>query len=84
MGGAAATMTSSRRSAKAYDLGVTPFDTTELYGMGNGWSEKLLGQWVNVFRSDVGGRRDRRIEAVARREPSADRVVVVDETDDRG
>ncbi len=37
----------------AYELGVTFFDTAELYGMGTGSSEMLLGQAVKDFRDNV-------------------------------
>ena len=37
----------------AYELGVTFFDTAELYGMGTGSSERLLGQAVKDFRDKV-------------------------------
>lgn len=36
---------------RAYDLGVTFFDTAELYGWGEG--EKILGEAVQGFRDDV-------------------------------
>ena len=38
---------------RAYELGVTFFDTAELYGMGSGSSEQLLGQAVKDFRDKV-------------------------------
>lgn len=38
---------------RAYDLGVTHFDTAELYGMGTGANEVLLGKAVRDFRKDV-------------------------------
>ena len=38
---------------RAYELGVTLFDTAELYGMGTGSSERLLGDAVREFRDDV-------------------------------
>ncbi|MFG2022424.1 aldo/keto reductase [Streptomyces sp. NPDC048825] len=38
---------------RAYDLGVTLFDTAELYGMGTGSNEQLLGRAVKDFRDDV-------------------------------
>ena len=38
---------------RAYELGVTLFDTAELYGMGTGSSEQLLGQAVKDFRKEV-------------------------------
>jgi aryl-alcohol dehydrogenase-like predicted oxidoreductase len=37
----------------AYELGVTLFDTAELYGMGTGSNESLLGQAVKDFRDNV-------------------------------
>lgn len=36
---------------RAYDLGVTFFDTAELYGWGE--NEKVVGQAVKNFRDDV-------------------------------
>jgi aryl-alcohol dehydrogenase-like predicted oxidoreductase len=38
---------------RAYELGVTLFDTAELYGMGTGSNEQLLGRAVRDFRDDV-------------------------------
>ncbi|MET8023571.1 aldo/keto reductase [Streptomyces avermitilis] len=38
---------------RAYELGVTLFDTAELYGMGTGSNEQLLGRAVKGFRDDV-------------------------------
>ena len=38
---------------RAYELGVTLFDTAELYGGGTGSSEKLLGRAVKDFRDEV-------------------------------
>ncbi len=38
---------------RAYELGVTLFDSAELYGMGTGSNEKLLGQAVKGFRDKV-------------------------------
>ncbi|WFE30284.1 aldo/keto reductase [Solwaraspora sp. WMMD791] len=38
---------------RAYDLGVTLFDTAEVYGMGSGSNEQLLGKAVRAFRDDV-------------------------------
>jgi aryl-alcohol dehydrogenase-like predicted oxidoreductase len=38
---------------RAHELGVTLFDTAELYGMGTGSSEQLLGRAVKGFRDDV-------------------------------
>ncbi|MEU3612133.1 aldo/keto reductase [Streptomyces sp. NPDC006872] len=38
---------------RAYELGVTFFDTAELYGMGTGSNEQLLGRAVKAFRDDV-------------------------------
>ncbi|WP_033320870.1 aldo/keto reductase [Streptomyces yerevanensis] len=38
---------------RAYELGVTLFDTAELYGMGTGSNEQLLGRAVKDFRDDV-------------------------------
>lgn len=37
----------------AYELGVTLFDTAELYGGGTGSSEQLLGRAVKDFRHEV-------------------------------
>ncbi|MDI5964547.1 aldo/keto reductase [Streptantibioticus silvisoli] len=38
---------------RAYELGVTLFDTAELYGMGTGSNEQLLGRAVRDFRDDI-------------------------------
>lgn len=38
---------------RAHELGVTLFDTAELYGMGTGSSEQLLGRAVQGFREEV-------------------------------
>lgn len=38
---------------RAHELGVTLFDTAELYGMGTGSNEQLLGRAVKGFRDDV-------------------------------
>jgi len=38
---------------RAFDLGVTLFDTAELYGGGTGTNEKLLGEAVKGFRSEI-------------------------------
>src|SRR3954451_593064 len=38
---------------RAHDLGVTLFDTAELYGMGTGSNEELLGRAVKDVRDDV-------------------------------
>jgi len=38
---------------RAHDLGVTLFDTAELYGMGTGSNERLLGRAVADFRDEV-------------------------------
>ncbi|MEV4075551.1 aldo/keto reductase [Nonomuraea fuscirosea] len=38
---------------RAYDLGVTFFDTAELYGLGTGSNETLVGKAVKDFRDDV-------------------------------
>jgi aryl-alcohol dehydrogenase-like predicted oxidoreductase len=38
---------------RAYELGVTLFDTAELYGGGTGSNEKLVGEAVKDFRSEV-------------------------------
>ncbi|MEV7424750.1 MULTISPECIES: aldo/keto reductase [unclassified Streptomyces] len=38
---------------RAYELGVTLFDTAELYGMGTGSNEQLLGRAVKDFRDEV-------------------------------
>ncbi len=38
---------------RAHELGVTMFDTAELYGMGTGSNEQLLGRAVKDFRDEV-------------------------------
>jgi aryl-alcohol dehydrogenase-like predicted oxidoreductase len=38
---------------RAHELGVTFFDTAELYGMGTGSNEKLVGRAVQGFRDEV-------------------------------
>lgn len=38
---------------RAHDLGVTFFDTAELYGMGTGSNERLVGTAVQGFRDEV-------------------------------
>jgi aryl-alcohol dehydrogenase-like predicted oxidoreductase len=38
---------------RAYELGVTFFDTAEMYGQGTGSNERLLGQAVAGFRDEV-------------------------------
>ena len=38
---------------RAFELGVTLFDTAELYGAGTGTNEKLVGEAVKGFRSQV-------------------------------
>jgi aryl-alcohol dehydrogenase-like predicted oxidoreductase len=38
---------------RAFELGVTLFDTAELYGGGTGENEKLVGEAVKGFRGDV-------------------------------
>jgi aryl-alcohol dehydrogenase-like predicted oxidoreductase len=38
---------------KAFELGITFFDTAELYGMGTGSNEQLLGRAVKHFRDEV-------------------------------
>jgi aryl-alcohol dehydrogenase-like predicted oxidoreductase len=38
---------------RAFDLGVTLFDTAELYGGGTGTNEILVGEAVKAFRSEV-------------------------------
>ena len=38
---------------RAYELGVTLFDTAELYGMGTGSNERLLGRAVAGFRDEI-------------------------------
>jgi aryl-alcohol dehydrogenase-like predicted oxidoreductase len=38
---------------RAHELGVTLFDTAELYGQGTGSNEKLLGRAVAPFRDEV-------------------------------
>lgn len=38
---------------RAFDLGVTFFDTAELYGWGSGTNEQLVGRAVAAFRDDI-------------------------------
>jgi aryl-alcohol dehydrogenase-like predicted oxidoreductase len=38
---------------RAFELGVTLFDTAELYGGGTGTNEKLVGEAVKGFRSEI-------------------------------
>jgi aryl-alcohol dehydrogenase-like predicted oxidoreductase len=38
---------------RAYELGVTFFDTAELYGMGTGSNESIVGEAVKGFRDQV-------------------------------
>jgi aryl-alcohol dehydrogenase-like predicted oxidoreductase len=38
---------------RAHDLGVTLFDTAELYGVGTGSNEQLLGRAVKGFRDEI-------------------------------
>jgi aryl-alcohol dehydrogenase-like predicted oxidoreductase len=38
---------------RAFELGVTLFDTAELYGGGSGTNEQLVGEAVKGFRSEV-------------------------------
>jgi aryl-alcohol dehydrogenase-like predicted oxidoreductase len=38
---------------RAHDLGVTLFDTAELYGNGTGSNEKIVGRGVEGFRDEV-------------------------------
>src|ERR1700728_4429453 len=38
---------------RAHELGVTFFDTAELYGLGTGSNEKLLGRAVAPFRDEI-------------------------------
>jgi aryl-alcohol dehydrogenase-like predicted oxidoreductase len=38
---------------RAFELGITFFDTAELYGMGAGTNEQLLGRAVRGFRDEV-------------------------------
>jgi aryl-alcohol dehydrogenase-like predicted oxidoreductase len=38
---------------RAYELGVTHFDTAELYGGGTGSSEQLVGRAVKGFRDEI-------------------------------
>jgi aryl-alcohol dehydrogenase-like predicted oxidoreductase len=38
---------------KAHELGVTMFDTAELYGLGSGENEKLVGKAVHGFREEI-------------------------------
>src|ERR1700743_212750 len=38
---------------RAFELGITFFDTAELYGGGTGANEKLVGKAVSGFRDEV-------------------------------
>src|SRR6201992_534475 len=38
---------------RAFDLGVTLFDTAELYGGGTGANEQLVGEAVKGFRDEI-------------------------------
>ncbi len=38
---------------RAHELGVTMFDTAELYGMGTGSNEKIVGAAVKGFRDEI-------------------------------
>lgn len=38
---------------RAHELGVNFFDTAEVYGMGTGSNERLLGQAVKDFRDEI-------------------------------
>ncbi|MFI6576043.1 aldo/keto reductase [Nocardiopsis sp. NPDC050513] len=38
---------------RAHELGVTHFDTAEVYGFGSGSNEKLVGQAVRDFRDEI-------------------------------
>ena len=38
---------------RAHELGVTFFDTAELYGQGTGSNEELLGRAVTPFRDEI-------------------------------
>src|ERR1700733_9358033 len=38
---------------RAHELGVTFFDTAELYGMGTGSNEQLVGRAVKGFRDEI-------------------------------
>ncbi len=38
---------------RAHELGVTMFDTAELYGMGTGANEQLVGRAVKDFRDEI-------------------------------
>ena len=38
---------------RAYELGVTMYDTAELYGQGTGSNEQLLGKAVKGFRDEI-------------------------------
>ncbi|HEY0695124.1 MAG TPA: aldo/keto reductase [Kribbella sp.] len=38
---------------RPYELGVTLFDTAELYGIGTGSNEQLLGRAVKDFRDEI-------------------------------
>ncbi|ROQ38726.1 aryl-alcohol dehydrogenase-like predicted oxidoreductase [Frondihabitans sp. PhB188] len=38
---------------RAHDLGVTMFDTAELYGMGTGSNEEIVGRAIAPFRDEV-------------------------------
>ena len=43
----------SPRSSRAHELGVTLFDTAELYGGGSGTNEQLVGRAVKGFRDEM-------------------------------
>jgi aryl-alcohol dehydrogenase-like predicted oxidoreductase len=51
--GAADEMGGAATIRRAHELGVTFFDTAELYGMGTGSNEQLVGRAVKAFRDDV-------------------------------
>ncbi|MFI2205674.1 aldo/keto reductase [Streptomyces sp. NPDC020192] len=51
--GAADEQSSISTLRRAYELGVTLFDTAELYGMGTGSNEQLLGRALKDVRDEV-------------------------------
>ena len=55
---------------RAYELGVTFFDTAELYGGGTGSNEQLLGEAVAGFRDEVVHRHQVRLRPA---DPGSDR-----------
>lgn len=51
--GASDAQSSVATISRAHELGVTLFDTAELYGLGSGSNEQLLGRAVKSFRDDI-------------------------------